>query len=130
MEGVKYGYARTSTGDQTTALQLAALRRARCSNIFEDKGQSGATAKRPALARCLKALRPGDTLIVWKLDRRAAATRSDSDAGRPPRPWREISFAHGGNRHGDPDGPRHVANDRRVSRARKGRLFQNVPAPE
>jgi DNA invertase Pin-like site-specific DNA recombinase len=30
---------------------------------------SGATTKRPALTRCLKALRPGDTLIVWKLDR-------------------------------------------------------------
>jgi DNA invertase Pin-like site-specific DNA recombinase len=64
MEGVKYGYARTSTGDQTTALQLAALQRARCSNIFEDKGQSGA-----------KALRPGDTLIVWKLDRLGRSLR-------------------------------------------------------
>ena len=64
---MKYGYTRTSTDDQTTALQLAALKRARCSHIFEDKGVSGATAKRPALLRCLGILRPGDTLIVWKL---------------------------------------------------------------
>lgn len=75
MSGVKYGYARTSTGDQTTALQLAALKRARCSHIFEDQGQSGATAKRPALARCLKTLRPGDTLAVWKLDRLGRSLR-------------------------------------------------------
>ena len=66
---MKYGYARISTDDQTTALQLAALKRARCSHIFEDKGITGATAKRPALSRCLKTLRAGDTLIVWKLDR-------------------------------------------------------------
>jgi hypothetical protein len=34
---MKYGYARTSTDDQTTALQRAALKRARCSYIYEDK---------------------------------------------------------------------------------------------
>ena len=68
---MKYGYARTSTDDQTTALQLAALRSARCTHIFEDKGISGATANRPALARCLKTLRAGDSIIVWKLDRLA-----------------------------------------------------------
>lgn len=43
---MKYGYARTSTDDQTTALQMAALKGAKCAHIFEDKGQSGATAKR------------------------------------------------------------------------------------
>jgi DNA invertase Pin-like site-specific DNA recombinase len=62
---MKYGSARTSTDDQTSDLQLAALRRARCTRIFEDKGLSGGTTKRPALARCLKNLRAGDTLIVW-----------------------------------------------------------------
>lgn len=66
---MKYGYARVSTDDQTTALQLAALKKAGCkpANIFEEK-VSG-VAKRPALVRCLKTLQPGDTLIVWKLDR-------------------------------------------------------------
>ena len=72
---MKYGYARTSTDDQTTALQLAALKRARCSHIFEDKGIAGAGAKRPALVRCLKTLRAGDTLIVWKLDRLGRSLR-------------------------------------------------------
>ena len=41
----------------------------------EDEGISGATTKRPALARCLKALRAGDTLIVWKLDRLGRSVR-------------------------------------------------------
>ena len=66
---MKYGYARVSTDDQSTALQLAALKRARCKTIFKDEGLSGATTKRPSLLRCLKALQDGDTLIVWKLDR-------------------------------------------------------------
>ena len=72
---MKYGYARTSTNDQTTALQPAALKRARCSSIFEDKGLSGASINRPALSRCLKTLRAGDTLIVWKLDRLGRSLR-------------------------------------------------------
>jgi DNA invertase Pin-like site-specific DNA recombinase len=75
MGRMKYGYARTSTDDQTTALQLAALKRARCSHIYEDKGLSGATSKRPAFARCLRTLRPGDTLIVWKLERLGRSLR-------------------------------------------------------
>lgn len=72
---MKYGYARTSIDDQTTALQLAPLKRARCSSVFEDKGLSGASIKRPALRRCLKRLEHGDTLIVWKLDRPGRSLR-------------------------------------------------------
>lgn len=64
-----YGYARVSTDDQSPALQLAALERAGCERIFTDEGISGATTKRPALQRCLKAVQSGDTLTVWKLDR-------------------------------------------------------------
>jgi DNA invertase Pin-like site-specific DNA recombinase len=37
--------------------------------IFKDEGVFGATVQRPALTRCLKALRSVDTLIVWKRDR-------------------------------------------------------------
>ena len=66
---MKYGYARVSTDEQNPALQLAALQRAGCKTIFKDEGLSGVTTKRPVLTRCLKALRPDDTLIVWKLDR-------------------------------------------------------------
>jgi DNA invertase Pin-like site-specific DNA recombinase len=50
---MKYGYARVSTDDQSTALQLAALKRARCKTIYKDEGLSGATTKHPALLRCL-----------------------------------------------------------------------------
>jgi DNA invertase Pin-like site-specific DNA recombinase len=69
MDGIKYGYVRVSTDDQTPALQLAALKRAGCKTIFKDEGLSGATAKRPALLRCLKTLQHGDTLTVSKLGR-------------------------------------------------------------
>jgi DNA invertase Pin-like site-specific DNA recombinase len=66
---MNYGYARVSTDDQNPALQLAALQQAGCTTVCKDAGLSGTTTKRPALTRCLQALHPGDTLIVWQLDR-------------------------------------------------------------
>ena len=72
---MKYGYTRVSTDDQTPALQLAALKRAGCKTVFKDEGISGATTKRPSLLRCLKTLRAGDTLIIWKLDRLGRSLR-------------------------------------------------------
>ena len=74
-DGMKYGYARVSTDDQSAAMQLAALKRAKCQRVFKDEGLSGATANRPALSRCLKKLKRGDTLTVWKLDRLARSAR-------------------------------------------------------
>jgi DNA invertase Pin-like site-specific DNA recombinase len=65
----KIGYARVSTADQTVNLQRDALKEAGCAKIFEDRGLSGSVASRPGLGRALAALCPGDTLIVWKLDR-------------------------------------------------------------
>jgi DNA invertase Pin-like site-specific DNA recombinase len=72
---MKYGYARVSTDDQNTDLQLAALKRAGCKKTFVDEGKSGATMSRPALLRCLKQLEHGDMLIVWKLDRLGRSVR-------------------------------------------------------
>ena len=72
---MRYGYARVSTDDQNSALQLAALKKAGCKTIFKDEGISGATTKRPSLLRCLKTLQEGDTLIVWKLDRLGRSLR-------------------------------------------------------
>lgn len=65
----KIGYARVSTEEQNADLQRRALRRAGCAVIFEDKGFSGASRSRPGLAKALKSIKPGDTLVVWKLDR-------------------------------------------------------------
>jgi hypothetical protein len=66
---MKYGYARVSTDDQNPALQTAALKKAGCKKIFEDRGVFGVVAKRPSLTRRLNTLQARDTLIVWKLDR-------------------------------------------------------------
>ncbi|EBP9465272.1 recombinase family protein [Salmonella enterica] len=65
---MQYGYARVSTFDQNLEMQLEALNRLECDQIFEDK-ISGAKSKRPGLNMMMKKLRPGDTVVVWKLDR-------------------------------------------------------------
>ena len=62
------------TDDQNPAMQLAALKKAGCKTVFKDE-VTGAHVNRPALARCLKTLQPGDTLIVWKLDRLGRSLR-------------------------------------------------------
>ena len=64
------GYARVSTGDQDLKLQLDALKTAECRDvdIYTDKA-SGTRASRPGLDACVAALEPGDTLVVWRLDR-------------------------------------------------------------
>lgn len=68
------GYARVSTDAQTTALQRDALHAAGCERIFEET-ESGAVRSRPNLDRALLQLRPGDTLVVWKLDRLGRSLR-------------------------------------------------------
>ena len=66
------GYARVSSTDgrQSTALQRDALTVSgvAAERIYEDRA-SGKRDDRPGLAACLQALRAGDTLVVWKLDR-------------------------------------------------------------
>jgi DNA invertase Pin-like site-specific DNA recombinase len=62
------GYARVSTQDQTLNLQKDALEQAGCSHIFTDT-ISGTKTERPGLEQALSYLRPGDTLVVWRLDR-------------------------------------------------------------
>ena len=62
------GYARVSTQEQDTAVQMAALKTAGCELIFQEKA-SGGRWDRPELQRLLGQLRKGDVLVVWKLDR-------------------------------------------------------------
>ncbi len=68
MSKYKLGYARVSTLDQDPALQHDALTAAGCDRIFVDKA-SGKLASRPALDDLLEQARPGDTVVVWRLDR-------------------------------------------------------------
>jgi len=68
--GMEIGYARVSTDDQRLDLQIAALEKA---GIPEDRiykeHVSGVSTKRPQLTECMKAMREGDLLVVWRLDR-------------------------------------------------------------
>ena len=64
------GYARVSTQDQDVQLQVTDLEKAGCAKnmVFIDK-ISGVKSDRPGLEECLANLLPGDTLLVWRLDR-------------------------------------------------------------
>ncbi|QYG95843.1 recombinase family protein (plasmid) [Iamia sp. SCSIO 61187] len=74
MTGHLLGYARVSTTEQDPQLQLDALTAAGCWRIWTDHS-SGATASRPQLDALLDHLRPGDTLVVWRLDRLGRSLR-------------------------------------------------------
>jgi DNA invertase Pin-like site-specific DNA recombinase len=67
--GMRIGYARVSTIDQNLDMQRDALARAGCAQVYEEKASGKKAAGRVELANMLKALRKGDTLIVWRLDR-------------------------------------------------------------
>jgi DNA invertase Pin-like site-specific DNA recombinase len=62
------GYARVSTADQTLHLQHDALTQAGCTKIFTETA-SGANTERQGLDNAISYVRPGDTLVVWRLDR-------------------------------------------------------------
>ena len=69
-----YGYARVSTDGQTLDAQVAQLKAAGAEKVFQEK-ISGARMDRPQLARLLRALEPGDRVLVTRLDRLARSTR-------------------------------------------------------
>lgn len=72
--GHALGYARVSTGEQDAGLQHDALTSAGCYRIFTDTA-SGSLQSRPELDKVLDQLRPGDTLVVWRLDRLGRSIR-------------------------------------------------------
>lgn len=65
---MRYGYARVSTPDQCLNLQLDALRLYGVDHICKEK-ISGKNKHKPVLDALIAKLRPGDQLVVWKLDR-------------------------------------------------------------
>lgn len=67
------GYARVSTTDQETHLQIDALHRAGVTRIYEEKASS--VGRRHQLQVCLAALCPGDVLVVYKIDRFARSLK-------------------------------------------------------
>lgn len=74
---MKIGYGRVSTADQSVEVQRAALLELGVPHdrIHLDRGVSGRRRHRPALDRALAELRPGDELVVTKLDRLGRSLR-------------------------------------------------------
>lgn len=71
--GHRVGYARVSDDEQNPDLQLDALKKDGCINVYVEK-VSAVSKRRPQLDLCIKELQPGDTLVVWKLDRLGRST--------------------------------------------------------
>jgi len=71
---MRIGYARVSTIDQNTQLQFDALEQAGCTRIFEES-KSAVGVERPVFQAALRALKAGDTLVIWKLDRAFRSTK-------------------------------------------------------
>jgi DNA invertase Pin-like site-specific DNA recombinase len=67
-KGYLVGYCRVSTADQNAELQVDALTAAGCDRIFTDHA-SGKLEHRPALDTMMELLRPGDVVLIWRLDR-------------------------------------------------------------
>lgn len=71
----RLGYARVSTADQDTELQIRELEAAGCERIYREHGVSGTKISRPELDKMLDRLSKGDEVVVWKLDRLGRSTR-------------------------------------------------------
>jgi DNA invertase Pin-like site-specific DNA recombinase len=72
---MKYGYGRVSSDTQDHAAQVEALKAAGCKRIFAEKASGKSTNGRHELAKLMRALEPGDTVVVTKLDRIARSSR-------------------------------------------------------
>jgi DNA invertase Pin-like site-specific DNA recombinase len=71
---MRFGYARVSRVEQNLELQLDALSSSGCTKIFTDKA-SGGKDDRKGLLEALSFARPGDTIVVWRLDRLSRSLR-------------------------------------------------------
>jgi len=71
---MRIGYIRVSRDKQTTALQEDAIQQAECGRVFVDT-MSGVRADRPEFLKMLDMARPGDVIVVWRLDRLGRSLR-------------------------------------------------------
>ncbi|MCS0827810.1 recombinase family protein [Cytobacillus firmus] len=71
---MKFGYARVSTQEQNLDMQMDALNKEGCDQIFQEKITTR-KADRPQLEEMIKVLRPGDTVVIFKLDRISRSTK-------------------------------------------------------
>lgn len=72
---MKYGYARVSSNSQDYTGQVEALNVAGVDRIWSEKKTAKTAADRPEFNKLMKALLPGDTIVVTKLDRLARSSR-------------------------------------------------------
>jgi DNA invertase Pin-like site-specific DNA recombinase len=72
---MRFGYARVSTAKQDYEIQVAALKAAGCERIFAEKVSGKSTDGRPEFKRLMRALNPGDVVVVTRLDRLARSSR-------------------------------------------------------
>lgn len=79
MPALRYGYARVSTLDQSTSIQIEALEAARCDRVYEENASGTSRSGREELERVLEILREGDTLVVTRIDRLARSMKDLQD---------------------------------------------------
>ena len=72
---MRYGYARVSSDTQDYAAQVEALKAAGCDKIFSEKASGKSTSGRREFDKLMRALLPGDTVMVTRLDRLARSSR-------------------------------------------------------
>ena len=72
---MRYGYARVSTNGQDYAAQVEALKAAGCERIFSEKKTAKSTNARHEFKKLLRALNPGDIVVVTRLDRLVRSSR-------------------------------------------------------
>jgi DNA invertase Pin-like site-specific DNA recombinase len=74
MTSQRFGYLRVSTDQQVLDAQLDALQKAGVDEIFSEK-MTGTVAQRPELEKLWAKLRPGDTIVITRLDRLGRSTK-------------------------------------------------------
>lgn len=72
---MRYGYARVSTTKQDYDLQVEALKAAGCERIYTERRSGKSIDGRAEFKRLMRALNPGDTVMVTRLDRLARSSR-------------------------------------------------------